>query len=506
MEANGPARLGRTYVHEMINPTFHTPILLVHPPEFTLQDKQMVTQFAFEKLKTPGFALIDAAVAALWAYGLSTATVVDVGFEKTDVTPIVEFVVQGRARKTVNDCGGETMTRHLCGLLPDMKPEDVETVKKSSVCEILPLGTPLPGSGDAPQATSIAMTAEEEQDALMNEEDGTVNVAAIVASGKTHEFLAKRELARKGQEERKLPNRERETNTFWVADKKRPGEEEEERPLVSPLIAKAPEIALATDGTNGAAAAVPELSPEDAEKRYKEASRRQQEKLAATLGIVLREDEVWRELTVGTERFRGAECGILHRISDALYASISSVEDVAKRADLWDNVIVVGNGGKVRGFKEALLQTVTGKYLIPPSSGTIFSSELPSNASTPGSSTPSHAGGSSIGGVMGGGGGQPNPLLVAATTRELQGYHQLVQQQQQQQHSSHGQTPLSMKVAKMPEYFPEWKEVGFEEAGFLGAQVAAKVVFVVDQGVSGGFVSRARYNEIGPEAVGDLVC
>jgi hypothetical protein len=33
---------------------------------------------------------------------------------------------------------------------------------------------------------------------------------------------------------------------------------------------------------------------------------------------------------------------------------------------------------------------------------------------------------------------------------------------------------------------------GFEESVFLGAQVAAKVIFVQDQGVSGGFLSRVQ--------------
>lgn len=43
--------------------------------------------------------------------------------------------------------------------------------------------------------------------------------------------------------------------------------------------------------------------------------------------------------------------------------------------------------------------------------------------------------------------------------------------------------------------------IGMEEAVFLGAQVAAKVVFVVDQGLSKGFMSRVEYNEVGPTAI-----
>ena len=70
-------------------------------------------------------------------------------------------------------------------------------------------------------------------------------------------------------------------------------------------------------------------------------------------------------------------------------------------------------------------------------------------------------------------------------------------------HSSHGQTPSSVKLVKAPEYFPEWKEVGFDESAFLGAQVAAKVIFVVDQGQSKGYMTRPDYNEQGPSGIHD---
>ena len=497
----------------MINPTFHTPILLVHPPEFTLEDKQLVTQFMFEKLKTPGFALMDSAITLLWAYGLATSTVIDVGFEKTDITPIVDFLIQGRARKTVHECGGETMTQHLCSLLPDMKPEHVEALKKSPICEILPLGAPIPGCKDGETSMGIRaphiavmMSSEDDTDALVSEEDGTVNVAAIVASGKTHEFLAKREQALRGEAERKLPNRDREISTFWVMDKKRPGEEDENlapsaSALTSPTTTKAPELPTPT---TAAAPELPQPSPTtatapaevdpEAEKRYQETSKQAQETRARAEGVVIRSDEIWRELSVGHQRFRAAECGILTRIADAVYDSISRVEEVSKRADLWESLVIAGNGAKLRGFKDALLQTISAKYLIPPSSGTIFSSELPTPTAT-GASTPMAPGPSTqpVGG--------PNPLLVAATT-----HHQQMQQHHYyaDRHSSHGQTPLSIKVAKMPDYFPEWKEVGFDEAAFLGAQVAAKVVFVVDQGANRGFMSRVEYNELGPEGVAEV--
>jgi len=48
-----------------------------------------------------------------------------------------------------------------------------------------------------------------------------------------------------------------------------------------------------------------------------------------------------------------------------------------------------------------------------------------------------------------------------------------------------------------------WKDAGYEEAVFLGAQVAAKVLFVVDQGLSNGFMSRTNYNTEGPTAISE---
>lgn len=124
-----------------------------------------------------------------------------------------------------------------------------------------------------------------------------------------------------------------------------------------------------------------------------------------------------------------------------------------------------------------------------------------------------------------------NPLLVAATHANQSQTQNLPNQapasnlhvpgapaQDQQNllhhHRGHNQTPTHIKVVKPPEYFPEWKESaataagggggagsGMEEAAFLGAQVAAKVVFVVDQGISKGFLTRADYNELGPGGI-----
>jgi len=154
------------------------------------------------------------------------------------------------------------------------------------------------------------------------------------------------------------------------------------------------------------------------------------------------------------------------------------------------------------------MHTIVTQYLISPSSATIFTSELPSNFSTPvgtGAQTPQPQ----LGPTQPPHGSSVNPLLLAATTASH--LHltpgnslgsQAVSHSQQNLHSSHGQTPTSVKWAKSMDYFPEWKEAGcWEEAHFLGAQVAAKILFVSAPGDAKTFMSRMDYNELGPAGI-----
>lgn len=94
--------------------------------------------------------------------------------------------------------------------------------------------------------------------------------------------------------------------------------------------------------------------------------------------------------------------------------------------------------------------------------------------------------------------------------------------------TGHSQTPTTVKTLKPPEYFPEFKDQGnsnapgasganaggiggpqgghgMEEAVFLGAQMAAKVFFVLDQGLSKGYMGRVEYNENGPSAIHEYI-
>ncbi|KAH6616398.1 actin-domain-containing protein [Boeremia exigua] len=521
-----------THVYNTLNPPFHTAILLITQPAWTPREHEKLAQFFFEKFKTPAFGLMDAALATTWAYGVHTATIIDVGKGKTDVTAVSEFIphVQGRV-VSLPGSGGEAFTEALHAKLKSkgINRDMCEQLKKSPICEILPEGTPLPGSGKTNEPTITNPAAAASTGALssgpaaaaaignvprgpgpdteVGEEDGAENegvldVASIVAGGKMTEYLAKKEKEKQDKSNAKkkgapapdankpvrLPNARREKATFMYED--------------HALLDALKNSDLGTQGMADAKAALDEgpskKAQDDGENGETADSNGSGEAAPSRSG------HIRREIEVGTERFLAGSDGTLEKIADAVHRAISSVDEVNKRSELWDSLVICGNGSRLRGFKEALLQVLQMKYLISPSSATIFTSEIPSNISTPagtGANTPQPQLGPH-------GGSGVNPLLFAATTAQSQNFmphggNPLMPSMSHNAHSSHGQTPTSIKTVKPPEYFPEWKDVGFDESAFLGAQVAAKVIFVVDQGQSKGYMTRPDYNDQGPQGIHD---
>jgi len=535
-----------THVYNTVNPPFHTPMMLIAEPAWTHKEKERVTQFFFEKFKTPAFTMVDSAVAASYAYGVPTATVVDVGLNKADISCVADFVLHDVGRSVaVPDCGGESMTSRLEQLLSSKKgfTRDVcEQLKKSNICEILPSDVEIPTSdvtvsegptnpaatastgvddagpghskpsiaGDLPRGPGSDTQVGEEK--KLEDDEGVLDIASIVTGGNMSEYLAQKEkekaekaaarqqkkVSDAGQQTAakpaRLANHKRTRNTFVYEDvalhdaMKKAGMSNQSMVDMQSVMDEGPNKRQKTPEPQSAAAEKPAEHSIPADTLP-----------AATGGIR-------REIEVGTERFQAASGGILDTLADTVHRTVQSCSDISKRGELWDTLIIVGNGSKVRGFKEALLETLQKKYIISPSSATIFTSELPSTLSTPtatGANTPQPQFP-----------GQPhhssgvNPLLLAATTAQNPQLHPsssgLGQPAQHSPHTSHAQTPTSIKLAKIPEYFPEWKEVGYDEAHFLGAQVAAKVLFVSDAGASKGFMTRTDYNDQGPMGIHEV--
>jgi actin-related protein 9 len=154
-----------THVYNTVNPPFHTPVLLISEPVWTPKDLEKVTQFFFERFKVPAFAVMDAAMAATYAYGVPTATVVDVGLEKADITCVSDYVLQHIGRSlAVPDCGGEALTDRLMEVMKGRKGfgrDFCDQLKRSGICEILPSDAEIlrPGAGADDGATNPAAVA-----------------------------------------------------------------------------------------------------------------------------------------------------------------------------------------------------------------------------------------------------------------------------------------------------------------------------------------------------------
>lgn len=318
-----------THIYNTLSPPFHTPIIMIAQPCWTLRDREIITQFIFEKFKTPAFCLLDSALAVCYAYGVTTATVIDVGHGKVDVTAVVDSIVHEHGRGiAVRGCGGDAMTERLYELLQSkgFSREMCEQLKRSHICEILSADTPIPGSTDT--ASLIAATAEaevskiiaQEQDTtnqppLDEDDEGVLNVAAIV-TGNTSEILAQKErekaerlAAKKGAAAEaaarslRLPNSKKETNTFQYSSY------------------------------------VPVRDENGVGEHY-----------------VLQSKDV----EVGQERFKALTpsesdspdallFGILETIAAQVYHTIMSVPEINRRGELWDSIIIVGNGSKIKG-------------------------------------------------------------------------------------------------------------------------------------------------------------
>lgn len=536
------------HVHSLLTTTYHnTPIMLMASPQWTRPDCETIARYIFEKTRTPALCLLHSALATQYGLKWPSMTVIDIGFEKVDVTAIhdgrvVNHMDVGASEEGDRISGGEVFTQRLMELLKakDFDHDMAEQLKKSNICEVLPYApnaenlaelpievtTGLPPSADTvmqdasrPADLSTGAGNNDDENGEEKEDDGVLDVAAIVTSGQTKEFLAKKEQEKAQQKEKgkpgrkpkvqedaapakpaRLPNSKRTHNTFYYEEIVQ--EEVPPEPKPEPVAAPpAPEVngAAASTVTNGAATeSAPATSDEpkpDAEKPAAEPTH------TDGLGSIeppkpaepaanpnaqpdtpeYRAKRVRRDIEVGLERFKFAERYEIDRIVSAIYKTVQGVDDMYMRPACWENLVFVGNGSRLRGLKDNILQTLNARHLVSPSTATMFTSELPSNMATPtgtGSQTPV---GSYTGTPHQLSASSVNPLLQAATTANTMALAGTPQPGSDAAgptgHHFHSQTPTSIKTVTVPAYLSEWTKHGFEEAMFLGSQVAARIAF-----------------------------
>ncbi|TEA20864.1 SWI/SNF and RSC complexes subunit arp9 [Colletotrichum sidae] len=585
------------HVHSMLTTTYHnTPIMLMASPQWCRPDTETIARYIFEKTRTPALCMIHSGIATQYGIKWPNMTVVDIGYEKVDVTCIHEgrVVKHGELGSPTPErfiSGGEVFTRKLLEKLKDkdFTYDMAEQLKKSHICEVLPYTPSSPDLMELPTASSagaapapsapvavaeVAAVSEPVAPRVVGADDeveepkgddGVLDVASIVTTGNARDFLAKKEKekAEKGKGNRKakgaqeveaakpvrLPNSKRTHNTFHfeevIQEEVQPAKREElkaEQKQENGTTAESKDVEMTDDSKPAGATAAPvtegETKPADASALAASADvsttapaaertgpTTQPAAAAATDALATNgapqtpekvAKRVRRDIEVGLERFTFADRGEIDRIVTTIYRTIQGIDEMYIRPLCWENIAFVGNGSRLRGLKDNVMQTLQARHLVSPSTATMFTSELPSNIATPtgtGAQTPT----GSFTGVphqlpANTTGSGVNPLLQAATTASTQ--HPGTPGPGGDAgtpgapHHFHSQTPTSIKCSPLPTYLSEWNKHGFEEAMFLGCQVAARIVFCQHNLDASGqesqrlaSLSRVDYNELGPKGI-----
>lgn len=358
------------------------PVILVAPPQWSNQDREKITQLFLRNFLRPAFMIIDMAFASLYACNAVTGTVIDVGYEHTNISTIVDSITNPSNHRTV-PVGGRTMTHSLLDMFRKNPPleqnsqavvepstidfELAESIKCSNICEIL--------AGTLGSNTMAFQTDEPQR----QEEDGVLDIAAVVASGKTREYLAR--------------------------------------------------IQAGKDGDGAAPVEVP-----NAQLTHN--------------NITIKE----QTLVIGNDRFKVADILLEEgHLLDAVYDAIANATiEPVRRRELWENIVVVGGGARIKGFREKLIQNLQLR----------FASKLTQATTDPYS-----------------------PALYNAY-------------------------PVTIRSIKIPIHFPEWngktenegtKGIN-EEATFLGGCIIGHIAFSSSEtsGSARLYSTMADYSEAGP--------
>ncbi|CRK42004.1 hypothetical protein BN1723_018951, partial [Verticillium longisporum] len=79
------------HVHGLLTTTYHnTPIVLMVSPQWARPHTEMIARYVFENTRTPALCMIHSGLATTYGVRWTNATVVDIGFEKVDVSCIYE--------------------------------------------------------------------------------------------------------------------------------------------------------------------------------------------------------------------------------------------------------------------------------------------------------------------------------------------------------------------------------------------------------------------------------
>lgn len=110
--------------------------IAVEPALTSRDNRERLVQLMFEVFNVASYFATDTAVASLYSIGKHSGLVVDFGYEKTDVIPVIEGVAHPSAAARI-PCGGKHVDMYARQLLESKgiscSEQDAERIKKSSM-------------------------------------------------------------------------------------------------------------------------------------------------------------------------------------------------------------------------------------------------------------------------------------------------------------------------------------------------------------------------------------
>ncbi|CAG8676333.1 6071_t:CDS:2, partial [Cetraspora pellucida] len=123
------------------------PVLITVPNSWTKEHFERIAHIFFETFNAPGLYIANQALMTLYGIGCLSGLVIDVGYGKTEITPILDCSIQHHTALTIPIAGQDFDEYFLSMLLSDTQflmeygeTPDIElarTLKESDICEVL---------------------------------------------------------------------------------------------------------------------------------------------------------------------------------------------------------------------------------------------------------------------------------------------------------------------------------------------------------------------------------
>lgn len=177
-------------------------------------------------------------------------------------------------------------------------------------------------------------------------------------------------------------------------------------------------------------------------------------------------DRYGKVVTVGKSRFQGCD-RLIKTISSRVGKALDQIDDLVKLRGVWENIIVIGGTSAIQGFKEALTAQLIEDFLKVEPEEERQKREQEAMGALPSK--------------------RKNKFMGTGFISNVE----------------YVQAPSVIKLAKYPEYFPEWKKHGYSKIAFLGAQIVSKQIFTHSKDTF--YMTKDKYDAKGPAALWEVM-